>query len=480
MACQRNDKDFPIPEAIDGSVFSLSSDSIIIDTLASEQLSATYNIRLYNTSSEVYTIQKIKLLDGTKGFSINVDGSFGTDFQKLSMEGRDSLYIFVRAYLPLGKEDKPTEVKDIIEIQDDSGRSLQVPIVAIRQNVDHVKDLIITKELIRSSKRPWFVHDSIIIEQGAKLKLLSPSQIWFDNKAYMRVKGVLEIEGTAAKPVRFCGTRWDRFIPLVPYSRLTGQWGGIFFDGEAQAKLSYLHLLNASFGLYFSPNKHKTKEDLSAKLQHCRIHNIKGAGINADMGYFTIEDSEISNTLGSCLSLSGGVYQISRSSIINYYDWPDIRSDQSLIYKDISQSSEKSLMNSSLTLEHCVIDGEMPVYNNISNNSQRGGEVKIEILGEQGSKAKVRLKHCYLRSVALANNQYIKVENILYRTKETKTEELYLYLGENKDKKKDYRYDFRPKDTAPFIGLGEDGSTFKDLDGKVRESHMTYGAYRSK
>ncbi len=477
VACKRDDKDFPIPPPLKGYDFSLSNDSIIMDTIPSEYLSATYNIRLYNPQEKDITLSSIRLLGKAKGFSINVDGSFGTSFQNVHVNKRDSLYIFARAFLPLGKEDEATEVKDLIEIIDNKGKVYQLPIVAIRQNVEHIKALIIENNLTHSSKRPYLLHDSIIVKRGAKLRLESPAQIWFTTKAYMRVEGKLEVEGSAEKPVRFCGTRWDKFLPLVPYSRLTGQWGGIFFGEEAKAKLSYLHLLNASWGLHFAPNKGATEQN-PISLEHCKIHNIKGAGINADLGYFKISDSEISNTLGSCLFLSGGQYDIQRSSIINYYPWPDIRKDEALIYQDRSAKKETESQTASfLKLNHCIIDGEMPVYSNIANNSQRGGELKLTILKENVSSPSVEIKHSYLRSVQYPQNKFYQFENILFRDKQTKTSDLYQYLGENKDKKKDYRFDFRPKPTAPFVGLGLDGSSFKDLNGKAREPKMTYGAY---
>ncbi len=480
ISCRAEDSDFPIPSAHQGFDFSLSRDSIIMDTIPSEYLSATYNIRLYNPSKRAITLKSIKLLDTEKGFSINVDGSFGQSFEEVELRERDSIYIFAKAFLPIGQEDEPTKVEDILEIVDNKGRVLNVPIIAIRQNVEHIKSLVIEQDLTRATQRPWLVRDSIIVEQGAKLKMKSPAQIWFQDNAYMRVKGELEIEGRAEQAVRFCSTRWDKFLPLVPYSHLTGQWGGVFFDEGAKAKLAYLHLVNASFGLHFAPNK-GADEQHPITIKHCRVHNIKGAGINADLGYFKVSDSEISNTLGSCLVLSGGRYDIERSSIINYYPWPDIRTDEALIYQD--QSQDKALINqanpaSFLHIKHSIIDGEMPVYTR--QREQRGGEVKLSILRDKATEAPIRFSHCYLRSIQFPNNQYYQFQNILYRARKTKTEELYQYLGEDKDKKKDYRFDFRPKATAPFIGLGLDGSSFSDLDGKVREPKMTYGAYRAK
>ncbi len=480
VACRREDKDFPIPPAFKGFDFSLSNDSIVMDTIPSEYLSATYNIRLYNPNKEAITLSSIRLLGKAKGFSINVDGSFGQSFENVHVNERDSLYIFARAFLPLGKTDEPSEVKDLIEIAGNKGKVYQLPIVAIRQNVEHIKALVIEEELTRSSKRPYLVEDSIIIKGGAKLKLESPAQIWFGTNAYMRVEGALEVAGTAEKPVRFCGTRWDKFLPLVPYSRLTGQWGGIFFGKEAKAKLSYLHLLNASFGLNFAPNKGATEQN-PMSIQHCKVHNIKGAGINADIGYFKISDSEISNTLGSCLFLAGGQYDIQRSSIINYYPWPDIRTDEALIYQDKSSDeamTQTQSTDSFLKLKHSVLDGEMPVYTNAFDKSQRGGELKLSIFQEDNTSPSVEISHCYLRSIQYPKNKFYKFENILFRDKQTKTTDLYQYLGENKDKKKDYRFDFRPKPTAPFISLGLDGSGFTDLDGKPRRNKMTYGAYR--
>ncbi len=464
-----------LPKAWDGYNFSLSDSLINLDTLPSEYLSATYKLSIYNPKTKDLCLPRIFLQSkGALGFSINLNGSSATSFERVSIPAQDSLLLFVRAFLPLGKDDAPTEVTDSVLFIDYGGAKLSIPVKAIRQNVDHLNVLSLKTNLLRDSKRPWLISDSVVVEQGATLTLRYPAQIWFKQKAYMRVKGKLLVQGTARKPVRFCGTRWDKFIPLVPYSRLTAQWGGLFFDKGAKASLNYLDLLNARWGMIFPL---ENEDEAIAKISHCKISNIKGVGIRAGRGQFLIEDSEISNTLGSSLYLCEGKFDIKRSSIINYYPWPTIRSDQAIYFRE--QGAEQGASRGTLSLSHCVVDGEMPVSQLVLDGQtvEVGGELNLVLDPAKSQEPSVILKHCFLRTRSYKKESKVQISNCLFRDERQSSEEIYQAVGLLPNGKKDYFFNFSPKTTAPFLRLGEDGSTFRDLNGQVREKNMTYGAY---
>ncbi len=472
VSCQKRAQyDFPIPEAIQGFSFAVSRDTIRFDTIASEVLSSTEKLVIYNPSDKSILFSKLSLRGGKeRGFYINLNGNFGESFEGVSIAPRDSIYLFARVCLPRGAEAEATLVQDSLEIHDPNGAVALLPLEAVRQNVVHYETLQIVDKSVYNSAEPLFIRDSLIVEEGASLTLQSPVQVWFSDKAYMRVKGQLIVKGEAEKPVRFCGTRWDKFLPKVSYRLVTAQWGGVYLDEKASLEADYLTLLNARWGLVFAPRIEARVSSYTAQIRHCKLHNIKGVGIRAEQGRFLIEDSQISNTLGSCLYLAGGDYTIRRSSILNFYPWPDIRQKKALYYQDFSKQEDKET-SSSLRIEHSIIDGDKPVL------ASEGGELELNLsIQKQNNNGSIELNHCFLHSLVLEETTKLKLQNIIYR--DGKSPAPYQYLGRNEKDELDYNFNFRPKSLAPFINKGLSGTEYQDLDGYPRSEKMTYGCYR--
>lgn len=473
LGCSSGVEDYPIPPSRDGRAYSLSSDTVSLDTLPSLLLSSTYSLRLFNPEKRPLELASIRLKSGgSSGFRLNVDGR-AEEAERLRIEGRDSIFIFVRAYLPEGESDSPTPVGDSIVVTDAEGRRSYIPIVAVRQNVRHISELIVRSDLRLEDPRPLLIKDSIYIAQDARLTLAPQTRLLMSAKAHVRVEGELRAEGTAEGRIRFESVRRDRFLPRVSYARVPGQWGGIVVGKSGRIWAEYMELTNAKWGIYFEDSEgEQTERRLS--LAHCRLHNLSGLGISASRGQYLIEDSELSNTLGTTLSLSGGIYTIKRSSIINFYPWPGIRTTASLFYTNTPRRSTEVEASSRLVLEHCVLDGSLGV----AASGASGGELELSLrAGQAGQAATVRLVKSYLRARAYTSPQ-VEQQEVLYADRQREPHKVYARMGLDSLGRKDYLFDYRPMPDAPFTGLLRGANNLPpDLSGKVRPEPATYGAY---
>ncbi|MDO4691364.1 MAG: hypothetical protein Q4A64_00660 [Porphyromonadaceae bacterium] len=476
-ACADRRDLFPIPQAQDGRSYSLSSDTIHMDTLPSLYLSSTYNLRIYNPGKQAIKLKHIALKGGEKrGYQINVDGRAGIVFDDVEIAPRDSVFVFVRASLPEGASDLPTEVKDSILIREHTGRESYIPIIAVRLNVERRQVLHITSDTELTSPRALLIEDSILIDQGARLLVKPPARLLMASDAYMKVNGRLEVRASAEQPVRIGSLRWDQFLPRIPYTRVAGQWGGIILGSSATADLQGLHLTNSKWGIYLEQRETSNDEPV-LRLDHCRLHNISGVGISANRGLHTIHDSEISNTLASCLSLSGGRYEIARSSIINYYPWPGVRAGAAIVYRNTSARGSviKGIAGSRLSIRHSVVDGSMRVATR-PDKSTLGGELDIALIAPV-EQDQVRLSECYLRSIDYSSRVGCQVEQIIYPDPKTPADSLYMAIGVDAQKRRDYFFDFRPRPRSPFLHQSQDNRGYTDLSGLPRSTPMSYGAY---
>lgn len=465
------------PDVKDGRNYSLSTDTLYLDTLPSLYLSSTYSLRIYNPHpSKNIVLKSIRIQGGIKrGFQLNIDGFATQIYEHIQIEARDSIQLFIRAFLPEGTKDQPELVADSLRIEEMSGRIHYLPIIAIRQNVDHVDVLHIREDMERARERPLLVKDSIVVEEGATWRLISPSQLWLGSSAYIRVKGRLQVQGQLGSPIRLVGIRRDSFLPRISYSRVPNQWGGIVVSSTGILELKGLHLLNSRWGIYYEERLEETSSP-ALLMSHCRLHNIGGIGIRATQGIYSIKDSELSNTLGATLLLSAGRYEVERSSIINHYPWPGVRSGSALVYNNgINGQGETS---SSLYIRHCIIDGSMDVKERRLADSTiyLGGEVQIylekPILDNQ-----VLLMESYIRSIDYNHRQGVQTTQVGYLSTKDIPDSLYRRVGKDEEQRRDYLFDFRPRPTAIFVGVSGHANGAEDLDGKPRYTPMTYGAY---
>ena len=89
----RKDFDF---RPVQNSELSFSRDTVYLDTVFTNISSATYTLKVYNTSDDQISIHSIYLEKGTtSNFRLNVDGRSGKSFDAVEMLPKDSMYVFV-------------------------------------------------------------------------------------------------------------------------------------------------------------------------------------------------------------------------------------------------------------------------------------------------------------------------------------------------------------------------------------------------
>lgn len=472
LGCRASVDEYPIPPSRDGRAYSLSSDTVYLDTLPTEMLSSTYSLRLFNPTAIPLELAHVRLkYGGERGFQINVDGRAG-GADGLRIEARDSIFIFVRAFFAEGESDLPTPITDSIVVAESDGRQSYIPVLAVRQNVRHIKDFIVRTAERLEDARPIVLVDSIYIAEGGSLRLAPGTRLLMSAEAHIRVEGELIAEGTQEGRISLGSIRRDQFLPRVPYLRVPGQWGGVVVGKRGRLVASYMQLSNAKWGIYFEEGDDVQGQE-RLRLGHCRLHNISGLGILAGRGRYTIEDSELSNTLGATLSLSGGEYFLRRSSVINYYPWPGIRSSAALVYTDTPRGGGAAVPTSRLLLEHCVVDGSQGV----GASGSTGGEVDLRFVSPDGAPATVQLIECYLRSREYSSPR-VDSQRVIYAERQHEAEKLYGRIGLDSLGRKDYLFDYRPLPSAPFVGLlrGASSPLPPDLWGVERQLPAAYGA----
>ena len=92
-----------------------SKDTVYLDTVFTNIGSSTYNLKVYNKSSNAISIPLIKLGRGESSYyRLNVDGTSGKIFENIEILSKDSMYIFIETTINYNQVTNPIYTDSIV------------------------------------------------------------------------------------------------------------------------------------------------------------------------------------------------------------------------------------------------------------------------------------------------------------------------------------------------------------------------------
>ncbi len=300
---------------------SVSADTVIFPMIFSEVPSITMTIKIHNRQASAVTISSIRLQDGTN-FRINVDGEGGkSNFENITIEGKDSLYIFIQFFQPQSGRAGIFEKEDYIQIETQHQR-LEVVLQALSQDV-----IILKKQqfgtLNMTHSMPYVLYDTIIVHD-----LLSISEgtiVFMHSDATLIAYGDVEIHGSTTSKVIFLPDRTDYIFTDVPYRYVAGMWNGIYLvdsltNNPRTYNMDHVEIISARSGLVVQSNKTTNLSQL--QLNNSRIHNCTYYGLYAHNVDMTVYNCLVSNCGVNNVYLDGGEHKLIHTTIAGYYGYP--------------------------------------------------------------------------------------------------------------------------------------------------------------
>lgn len=331
-------KDFDTAPSFGELVF--SKDTVFLDTVFTNIGSSTYNLKIYNRSSNAITIPFIGLEKGTSSnYRLSVDGIPGKAFQDIDILANDSIYVFIETTIDYSSVTNPLYTDKILF---DNGNNQQdVDLVTLVQDATFLypgKDAISMKidslsldgkpttikgrfltdsELTFTNAKPYVIYGyaaipenkTAIIEAGAKLYFHENSGLIVDRKATLKINGTLQNE------VIFEGDRLEHRFSDTP-----GQWGTIWMRaGSKDNEINYATIKNGIIGILVDSLGTPTTPTLTIK--NSQIHNNSNYGILGRETNIKGENLVIGNTGQASLACTiGGTYNFTHSTFANYWN----------------------------------------------------------------------------------------------------------------------------------------------------------------
>ena len=334
-----------------------STDTLAFDTVFTTVGSATKQFLIYNNNDEPLNMETIMLASaGSTGFRINVDGRKGDYFNNIGILAKDSMFVFVEVTVNPNGENQPLLVKDSVVFVTNGIRQ-SVLLEAYGQDVHLYKGgLTVLSDTLFTADKPHLVYDSIVVAEGATMRVEKGATFYMHDKANLIVSGTLNSCGTIEEPVTFRGDRLDFILDdVLPYDRTPGQWGGIYLkDGSFGNIISHTIIRNGTQGVIAEPSE---PSQLKLTLSNSQITNVSENAFCATNSKVVAYNTEISNAGGSVVGLVSGDYDFTHCTLANFITLVQRTSVCLSLANNYSKDGQETIQPLDARFDNCIIDG---------------------------------------------------------------------------------------------------------------------------
>lgn len=352
LSCSDNDT-FSMDQ---GNRLVFSVDTVKTDTVFANVGSSTYSFWVYNQTGSGIRLSSVRLRLGNQtGFRVNVDGSYldntiGSVVTDLEVRKGDSIRVFVEVTPQETHQDEPKSVEDDLVFMLESGVEQRVHLLAWAWDAVMLSDLRVKRDTTVESLKPIVVYgEGIRVDSGAVLTLRNTT-LYFHDQAGLRVSGALKAENVLLR-----GDRLDDMFDYLPYDRVSGQWKGISFTSSSKGNvLSDTEIRNACVGICLEEPAAFDSTCVRLQMTRCKVHNCKGHGVESHHSYISLDYCQLTNTLGDCLSLHGGICEMDHCTLAQFYPFSADRG-AALRFSDHADEVVYPLMR--LTCNYSILTG---------------------------------------------------------------------------------------------------------------------------
>lgn len=301
------------------ATLTFSTDSVVMDTVFSTIGSRTYDFWVFNRSRSGVRLQNVRLRQGNQtGFRVNVDGSYldnttGSVVGDLEVREGDSIRVFVELTAPENGKMDPQQLNDELVFRLESGVEQSVVLQGYAWDALLWRDVVVSRDSTIESRKPIVVYGGLRVDSAATLTVKNTT-LYFHDKAGIDVYGTLLADSAV-----FRGDRLDHMFDYLPYDRVSGQWRGIRICASSfKNRITASEIRNAECGIVCDSTAFdESKQRLY--MERTVIHNSKGHGLQAFNSSIGLLNCQISNAMGDCLSVCGGVTVVDHCTLAQFY-----------------------------------------------------------------------------------------------------------------------------------------------------------------
>ena len=345
-----------------GFRLAFSTDTVAFDTLISTIPSSTKTLFVYNYNNDGMRINTIQLEGGANSrFRVNVDGRFLADgsWHDFEVLKHDSLVVRIEMTPPEVGTNEPLYFTDKLQFLLENGATQTVVLTGGSIDAYIQKGgMIIEESTTLQTDKPYVIYDSLVVKPEATLTLAEGTTLMFHDKAALHVYGKLLVQGSIEKPVILRGDRMDHMFDYLRYDNTPSRWEGIIIHKDSYGNELYQCDLHSSrFGIICEDTEQEELDETkpSVTVDCCILHNIGGDGLQLNNCVSSVTNTQISNTLGHTVNISGGSHLFVYCTIAQFYPFTATRGD-GLHLVSSEEGSNYGLLRKAYFI-NCVITG---------------------------------------------------------------------------------------------------------------------------
>ncbi len=302
-----------------GLLLQFSSDTIAFDTIFTETGSPTASFLVSNKNGSSLRINSVQLGGGDASpFRVNVDGQYGSNISDIEVRKGDSIFVFVDVKLDRNNSEIPFLVRDSLVFTLESGISQNVQLMAHGRDAVVMRSPTFTADTMLTPGA-YIIYDSLTVAEGTTLTLPAGCELYFHSRAWMKVEGTLVAQGTKERPILFRGDRTDNMFDYLPYDRVPGQWGGIYFGATSNSNiLDWCDIHSGGYGIYMQQGD-TVQQRLT--VTNSMLYNFSNNAFETVCARVDVSNSLIANAGGNCVKIVGGSVRFVHCTIANFYVW---------------------------------------------------------------------------------------------------------------------------------------------------------------
>lgn len=328
-----------------------STDTVSFDTLFTDRVSPSSMFTVRNRNKNGLRINEVRLESGGEsGFSVLVDGQYGTVMRDIEIRAKDSIFVVVSVNLDKNGMNVPLLVEDALMFTLESGVQQRVVLEAHGRDVIFMYGDSITSDTTINAGH-YVIYDSLKVTESAVLNIEKGATFYFHDKAYLKVDGKLKIKGDINAPVVFRGDRTDNMFDYLPYDRVPGRWGGVVIASTSSDNvIEYCDIHGAEYGIRVERGD-TTVQRLT--VNSSKLHNFTGHALELSAAHANVSNSLIANAQGNCVKVVGGNVSFAHCTIANFYVWK--QRDVALALHNSHEGEPMPLYGASF--RNCIITG---------------------------------------------------------------------------------------------------------------------------
>lgn len=441
-----------------GDKLQFSTGLLSFDTVFTTIGSRTEVIKVYNPNKKALNISLVELVKSDSSyFKINVDGATNKAyrFRDVEISAKDSMFIFVTVNIDPNDANTPVIVEDQLRFLV-NGNTQTVRLEAYGQNVEILRNRFIYSDSTLTAVKPYVIYDTLYIAPAKTLTIEAGAKLYFHKNAALFVLGNLQAIGTLDAPIEMRGDRLDlaKFDELnnkedaekgyilypIPYNHIAGQWLGVFLLGnEGNHHLNHVRINSSDVGLYFYNEDKLNLPDL--KIENSRLHNFTLYGLVVNNGNVQVLNTEISNSGGHTVYLSGGKHTFIHSTLANYFN-----NTNGFSYQASGRDGDATVIIYDLTHEARM----EPVFKNCVISGSVANE--FSLLTNFTEQFNADISHSYIRRTdTISFPQFTNIR--WYHDKDT------VFKQSKYDLKENLYFDFALDSVSPARGIADPAVT---------------------